>query len=106
MVGFSRAWFVIAAAGLAILILAYGDFAPGGESLPAWIPRRDIWIYGYAVLVLAAGAGLCFSPTALPSAWTIGVYLSVWITISIPRVLSEPLGIGAWYPFCEALSSL
>jgi len=87
-------------------MLAYGDFAPAGQSLPAWIPWREIWVHGSAVLVLAASAGLFFSRTALVSILTIGAYLAVWALLGIPQIISGPLSIGGWYGFCEALSSL
>jgi uncharacterized membrane protein YphA (DoxX/SURF4 family) len=106
IVGFGHGLFAIAAASLAILSLAYGDFAPSGQSLPAWIPWREVLDHGSALLVLAAGAGLCFSRTALPSALTIGTYQAVWVVIGIPPILADPLSIAAWYGFCEALTSL
>ena len=73
IVGFAQCLFAIASASLALYMLAYGDFAPAGQSLPAWIPWREIWVHGSAVLVLAASAGLFFSRTALVSILTIGV---------------------------------
>jgi uncharacterized membrane protein YphA (DoxX/SURF4 family) len=106
MVGFARGLFVIALASVAILSLSYGDFVPRGQPFPAWIPGREIWRYGSALLVLAASAGLCFPRTALPSALTISAYQVVWALICALPILSEPLGIGAWYGFCEALAPL
>src|SRR3984957_7912379 len=104
IVGPGHVLFAIAAAGLAILSLAYGDFAPSGQSLPAWIPLREILDQGSALLVLAASAGVCFPRTALPSVLTIGTYQAVWAVIGISPILSKPLSIGAWYGFCEALT--
>jgi uncharacterized membrane protein len=106
IVGFAQCLFAIASASLALYMLAYGDFAPAGQSLPAWIPWREIWVHGSAVLVLAASAGLFFSRTALVSILTIGAYLAVWALLGIPQIISGPLSIGGWYGFCEALSSL
>jgi uncharacterized membrane protein YphA (DoxX/SURF4 family) len=104
--GFSHGLFAIAAASLAILSLTYGDLAPIGPSLPAWIPWRETWLYGSALLVLGASVGLCFSRAALPSAWAIGAYLVIWAVTCAPQILSQPLSIGAWYGFCEAMTSL
>ena len=56
MVGFARGLFAVAAASLAVLSLSYGDLALIGQSLPAWIPWRETWLYGSALLVLAASA--------------------------------------------------
>jgi uncharacterized membrane protein YphA (DoxX/SURF4 family) len=103
---FGRGLFAIASASLAIYSLTYADFAPAGQSLPAWLPWRQLWVYGSALLVLAASAGLCFRRTALASALTIGAYLAVWALISVPQILLQPLSIGAWYGFCEATTSL
>jgi uncharacterized membrane protein YphA (DoxX/SURF4 family) len=106
IIGFGHGLFAIASASLAILSLTYGDLAPIGQSLPTWIPWRETWLYGSALLVLAASAGLCFSRTALPSAWTIGAYQAIWAATCVPQILSNPLSVGAWYGFCEALTAL
>ena len=74
IVGLGHGLFAIAGAGLGILSLAYRDFAPMWQSFPAWIPWRETWVYGSALLVLAASIGLCFSRTAVPSALTLGAY--------------------------------
>jgi uncharacterized membrane protein YphA (DoxX/SURF4 family) len=106
IVGFDQGLFAIASASVAVLSLAYGDFAAAGQSLPAWIPWRETWIYGSALLVLAASAGVCFSRTVLTSVVTIGAYEAVWAAICAPKILSEPFSVGAWYGFCEALTAL
>ena len=106
IVGFTRGLFAIAVASLAILSLAYGDLALVGQSLPAWIPWRETWLYGTALLALAASAGVCFSRTALAGAWIMGAYLAVWAATCVPPILSKPLSFGSWYGFCEAMTSL
>jgi uncharacterized membrane protein YphA (DoxX/SURF4 family) len=103
-VGLGRSLLAIASASLAIWSLAYGQFA--WQSLPAWIPWQEIWVYGSALILLAASAGLCLSRTALPGVLTIGAYLAVATAFSIPQIFSDPISVGAWYPFCEALTSL
>jgi uncharacterized membrane protein len=104
--GFAQYLFAIASASLAVFSLAYGDFAPGGQTLPAWIPWRETWIHGSALLVLAASAGLCFPRAALRSVLIVGAYLAAWTVVCIPQILSKPLSVDGWYGFCEALSSL
>ena len=96
----------IGSVGLAIVTLTCGDFALLGQSLPAWLPWREAWVYGCALPVLAAGVGLCFPGTAIISALTIGAYHLVWAATCIPNILSNPLTVGAWYGFCEAMTSL
>lgn len=98
--------FAIAAASLALWSLKYGELPWGAQSLLAHIPSRETWVHASALIILAASVGLCFPRTALPSALTIGAYLAIEVAISIPPILSEPLSIGAWYPFCEALTVL
>jgi uncharacterized membrane protein len=105
-IGIGRGFFAIAAASLAIFSLSYAEFGPSGPSLPSWIPWREIWVYLSALFLLAASAGLCFSRTAMPAALTIGAYQAVWAVLGTPPILSEPLSIGAWYGFCEAMTSL
>jgi uncharacterized membrane protein YphA (DoxX/SURF4 family) len=106
MVGLGHGLFAIATASLALLSLTYGDLAPMGQSLPAWIPERETWLEGSALIALAASVGLCLSRTALPSALTIGAYLAIWAVTCTPPILSKPLTIGAWYGFCEAMTSI
>jgi uncharacterized membrane protein len=106
IVGVGHGLFAIAAASLGILSLSYVDFAPLGQSLPASIPWRETWLYGSALVVLVASAGLCFPRTALASAWAIGAYLAIWAATCVPAIVSNPRNVGAWYGFCEALTSL
>ena len=107
IVGLGHGLLALAGALLGVLSLTYRDFAPMWQSVPAWIPGRETWVYGSALLLLAAGAGLCFPRTAWPSALTIGAYQAVWaVTSARPILFSKPLSVGAWYGFCEALSSL
>jgi uncharacterized membrane protein YphA (DoxX/SURF4 family) len=37
---------------------------------------------------------------------TIGAYQALWAVTCVPPILSTPLSLGAWYGFCEALTSL
>jgi uncharacterized membrane protein YphA (DoxX/SURF4 family) len=106
IVGLSQRLFAIALASVAILSLSYGDFVPIGQSFLAGIPWRQTWVYGSALLILAASAGLCSSRTALSSASTIFAYQSVWAVICALPLVSKPLDVGAWYGFCEALAPL
>ena len=106
IIGLGQGFFAIASAGLAIWSLTYGDFAWGAQSSLARLPWRETWVSASALIILAASAGLCFPRTALPSVLTIGAYQAVGAAIAVPLILSSPLSIGAWYPFCEALTAL
>jgi uncharacterized membrane protein len=104
--GFGHALFGIAVAGLAILSLVYGNFAPIWEPFPALLPWREVWVYGSGAFLLAAGAGLFFARTASISVITIGAYELVWALARARAVLLKPLVIGTWYGFSEALGPL
>jgi uncharacterized membrane protein len=105
-VGFSLGLFAIAAAALGVFAFAYGDFAPGDASLPAWLPARQLCVYLFAVLLLIASVGLLMPRAAAVSAPVILVYLAIWALLGIPGIISAPLTFGGWYGFVEALSVL
>jgi uncharacterized membrane protein YphA (DoxX/SURF4 family) len=98
--------FAVAFASLAIWSLAYGEFPWAAPSLLAGIPWRQAWVYGSALIILAASAGLCVPRTALPCVVVIAVCLALRAAISVPEILAKPLGFDTWYPFCEALTPL
>jgi len=104
--GFGHALFGIAVAGLAILSLVYGNFAPIMEPSSALLPWPEVWAYGSGAILLAASAGLFFARTALVSAVIIGVYESVWVVARARPVLLKPMIVGSWYGFGEALGPL
>ena len=101
IIGLGHGLFAVAVASLALYSLTYG-----GQNLPAWIPWRETWVYASALVVLAASIGLCFSRTALPSALIIGAYRAILTAINVPPIVAKPLGVDAWYGFCEALTAL
>ena len=101
-----RGLFAVASAGMAGLSLAFSDFGPMWRALPAWTPWPVAFVHGLAVIVLASCAGLCFSRTARASAWVIGAYYAIWALVSAPQIVPQPLSVGAWYGFCEAMTCL
>jgi uncharacterized membrane protein len=104
--GIGKALFGISVAGLAMLSLVYGSFAPIMEPLPALLPWREVWACGLGAILLAAGAGLFFARTALAGTMIIGVYELVWTAARVRPVLLKPLVVGSWYGFGEALGPL
>src|SRR5277367_223641 len=104
--GVSRGLFAVASASLAILCLTYGSDSLIGQSVPAWMSWREAWVYGWALIVLVASAGLFFSIAALPSAFAIGAFLAIWVLTCTPPIFSAPFSIAAWYGCCEALTAL
>ena len=104
--GLGHGLFAIALASVAILSLSYGNFVPIGQAFPAWIPGRQVWVYGSALLLLVSSIGLCFSRTAVASALTVTVYQALWAVVCAVPIFSKPLNVGAWYGFCEAVAPL
>jgi uncharacterized membrane protein YphA (DoxX/SURF4 family) len=104
--GFGHALFGIAVAGLAVLCLVYGNFAPIVEPFPARLPWREMWAYGLGAMLLAASAGLLFARTALVSTIIVGAYGLVWTLARARPVLLKPLIVGTWYGLGEALGPL
>lgn len=104
--GFARALFAISVAGLAMLCLVYGNFAPLVEPLPPWLPRPEFWAYGSGAILLAACAGLFLARTALASAMIIGAFDAAWTVARARPVLLKPLVVGSWYGVAEALGPL
>ena len=105
-VALARILVVVSVASVALLSLAYGDFVPLGQSFGPWLPWRAAWVQGSALFLLAAGTGLCFSRTALPSALGLCMYQAAFAVMCALPIFSQPLGVGAWYGFCEALAPL
>ena len=100
--GFGHALFGISVAGLAMLSLVYGDFAPIFEPFPGF----RFWAYGLGAILLAAGAGLFSGRTAPASAVIVGVYGMVWAVARTRSLLLRPWVVGSWYGVCEALGPL
>ena len=104
--GLGHALFGVAVAGLAILALVYGNFAPIMEPFPGWLPWPKTFVYGSGAILLAASAGLFFARAASASAITIGVFETVWAVTRARPVLLKPLIVGSWYGLGEALGPL
>jgi uncharacterized membrane protein len=104
--GFGHALFGISVAGLAILGLVYGNFAPEFEPFPAMLSWPKVWGYGLGAILLAASIGLFFARAALASAVIIGVYGLVWVVARARPVFLEARSVGSWYGLCEALGPL
>jgi hypothetical protein len=106
LLGPARVLFAAASVSLAVLSLAYGDSGLMGQSVPASMPWRETWVYGSALVLLIAGAALCFPRTASPGALTIGACLAVWALTCTAQIASNPLSFAGWYGFCEAMTVL
>ena len=99
--GFGHGLYGFAVAGLAVLCLVYGDFAPIVEPFPARLP--EVWSHGLEAMLLAASVGLLFARTALFSTIIVGAYGLVWTLARARPVLLKPRIVGTWYGLGEAL---
>ncbi len=104
--GIGHALFATAVAGLAMLSLVYGNFAPISGGVPAWFPWPAAGALGSGAVLLAAAAGSFFSRTARVSVRVIGAYGLVWAAARAWAVVPDPSSIGHWYGLGEALGPL
>jgi len=102
----ARSLCALAAASLAVLGLAYRDFAPAWRNFPDWVPDHESWIEVLSLVLLTGSIGLLIPRTFRPSLAAIGVYCAVWAFLAAEPILAAPLSIGAWYGTVEALSVL
>jgi uncharacterized membrane protein len=101
-IGFGDAMFTASVAGLAVLSLVYGNFAPLLDPFP-W---PTVLTFALGSVLLAASIGLLFERTVAASVITIAVYAMAWALVRIPPIFNAPLSIGSWYGFCEGVSTL
>jgi uncharacterized membrane protein len=101
-IGFGDALFVAAVAGVAVLSLLYGNFAPLLDPLP-W-PK--VIAYALGLILLATSIGLLFERTLAASASTIAVCAAAWALARTSPIIQAPLSIGSWYGFCEGVDTL
>src|ERR1035438_3480284 len=85
--GFGHALLGTAVAGIALLCLVYGNFAPMADPLPASLPWAMVCEFALGALLLAASAGLFFARTALASVWVVGVGELAW---AVDRAHRQP----------------
>jgi uncharacterized membrane protein len=104
--GFGRALFGTALAGLAMLVLVYGNFTPLLEPLRTSSRWIEVCVYASGAILLAASAGLLFARTASLSAIVIGAYGLAWVVARVRPILIKPMSIGSWYGVCEAMGPL
>ena len=104
--GFGHALLGTAVAGIALLCLVYGNFAPMADPLPSSLPWAPVCEFALGALLLAASAGLFFARTALASVWVIGLGELSWAVDRAHPVISKPLIVGSWYGVAEALGPL
>ena len=101
-IGIGAPMLAISLAGLALLSFAYGNFAPLLSPFP-W-PKACTFCLG--LLLLAASAGLLLTGTLAASVLFIASCAAAWAVVCVPPVLHDPLSVGSWYGFSEAVTLL
>jgi len=97
IIGLGQVVFAIAITGLGVLSLVTGHFASVWQPVPLWLPWREYFAYGNGLLMCAAGVGLLAGRTALLAAFTLTVYLLVWLVVlHVPLVVAAPLKEVTW----------
>ncbi len=104
--GMGRVLSAMSVAGLALLCLAYGNFAPAVDPIPSSFPHPELWEYGSAAILIAASFGLFVRRAAGVSAAAIGAFELVWVAVRARPMLSQPQSVGLWYAVAEALGPL
>jgi uncharacterized membrane protein len=102
--GPARVGLAVGVGGLGLLALAYGDFAPQWQSVPAWFPWPHGLAYASGVVLLAGGLGLLVRRTAAPAALALLTYTLIWVVVRGVGVLPHVASIGHWQGFCESLT--
>lgn len=87
----------LAMIGLGVLGMVSGDFAMVWQPVPAGLPGREVLAYLFGIAALAGGAGLFFERTRKAAAWTVLVYLLLWLVLlRLVGVALSPLSANAW----------
>jgi len=84
--------FAAVMAGLGVMSLMTGHFAPIFDGVPKALPGREALVYVCALITLACGAGLLWKRAAAPAARVLFAYLLVWmLLIKVRFILFDPL---------------
>ncbi|MGH8147408.1 MAG: hypothetical protein ACREPY_13885 [Rhodanobacteraceae bacterium] len=93
----SRFFFAAALIALGVTGLANGDFALVWQSVPAHLPGRGVIAYVCAIIELALGIGLLWTPATTLACRVLFPYMVLWLVLlEVPGVIKSPLDAGAW----------
>lgn len=101
-VGVGEGLFALSLAGLAVLGLVYGNFAP----IVGPLPGPTLLARGLAAVVLAACLGLFSARTVTVSAVAIAACAATGVAARASPIFHQPLSVGSWYGSSEAGSVL
>ncbi len=98
----SRAVFAVAMIGLGIVALLYGNESLVWQEMPRALPHRQIVIDFFALIMLAAGIGLCLRPLVTSACRALFLLLLVWaVWLKVPFLVRNPLTEVNWESFAE-----
>lgn len=93
----------IAAVGLGILGLKFGDFALQWQPVPTWVPARMAIAEIVAMIFVVAGVMiLAKRKIALASALLAAMTGANVLLLHLPRVIMHPLDVSIWLGLAEA----
>lgn len=93
----SRVFFAAAMIALGITGLVNGDFALVWQNVPAHLPARTAIAYVCAVIEVALGLGLLWTPALAMTSRVLFAYMVLWfVLLVIPPLVRLPLDAGAW----------
>jgi uncharacterized membrane protein len=100
----ARLQMALAALGLGLVTLAYGDFALQWQPVPKTLALKTELAWASGALLLLLGASLLIQRTAQIAAVLLGVYWLFWSALKLPVALTHIDNVGAWLGFCESFT--
>jgi uncharacterized membrane protein len=87
----------LAALGLGVIGLVWGDFALVWQPVPAHVPHRLMLAYLVAATEVLSGLALLWRRTALSGAATLPILYALGVVLlHVPQVVAHPLVWGPW----------
>jgi uncharacterized membrane protein YphA (DoxX/SURF4 family) len=92
----------LAAFGLGVVGLVFGDFALQWQPVPAWLPGRTGLAYIAATALAMAGVAIIPLRTRRAAAVTLASIFTLWLVLlQLPRVVVAPSNFVAWLGVAE-----
>jgi uncharacterized membrane protein YphA (DoxX/SURF4 family) len=92
----------LAACGLGLVGLGFGDFALQWQPVPLWIPGRTDFAYLAAASLAAAGIATVPVQTRRFAAIALALIFALWLTfLQLPLVVAAPGSLIAWLGVSE-----
>jgi len=96
--------FALILAGLGIMGLVKGDFAPVWEPVSKTVPAREVLVYLSALVSLLCGASLLWRRGAAVAARVLLAALLLWVLLfRLPALLRAPAAMATWEGCAETV---